>query len=169
MATRSRAKLVHVLFDIGVIAKGIDGALEMIGGALLFVVRPDQLRHVARLLTLHELTEDPRDAVANYLSHASQRLSPSVTSFGAIYLLWHGVVKVGLVAALLLRRRWAYPAAIGAFCLFLLYQLCRYAHTHSPALLMLSVLDVFVIVLTLLEYGRVRDAGPRPSRHGDGG
>jgi uncharacterized membrane protein len=164
VATRSRTKLVHVLFDMGVIAKGIDGALEMIGGALLFVVRPEQLRHVARLLTLHELTEDPRDAVANYLLHTSQRLSPSVTSFGAIYLLWHGVVKVGLVAALLLRQRWAYPAAIGAFCLFLLYQVYRYAHTHSPALLLLSVLDVLVIVLTALEYGRLRASRAVPGR-----
>ena len=156
MATRSRARIIHVLFDIGVIAKGIDGALEIIGGTLLFVIRPDQLRHVARVLTIHELTEDPRDVVANYLLHASQRLSPSATSFGAIYLLWHGVVKVGLVAALLLRQRWAYPVAIGAFFLFLLYQLYRYAHTHAPELLVLSVLDVLVILLTLLEYGRLR-------------
>ena len=156
MATRSRARIVHVLFDIGVVAKGIDGALEIVGGALLFVVRPDQLRHVARLLTLHELTEDPRDVVANYLLHTSQRLSPSATTFGAVYLLWHGVVKVGLVTALLLKQRWAYPAAIGAFLLFLVYQLYRYAHTHSPELLVLSVLDILVILLTVLEYGRLR-------------
>src|SRR5216110_2561117 len=86
----------------------------MIGGALLFFVSPDQLRHVARILTLHELTEDPHDIVANYLLHTSQRLSPSVTTFGAIYLLSHGAVKVGLVAALLLGQRCAYPAAIVA-------------------------------------------------------
>lgn len=156
MAARSRARIIHVAFDIGVIVKGIDGVLEMIGGALLFVVRPDQLRRAARLLTLHELTEDPRDAVANYLLHASQRLSPGATSFGAIYLLWHGVVKVGLVTALLLRQRWAYPVAVGAFLLFLLYQVYRYAHTHAPELLVLSALDVLVILLTLLEYGRLR-------------
>src|SRR2546425_4879063 len=114
----------------------------MIGGALLFFVSADQLRHVARILTLHELTEDPHDIVANYLLHASQRLSPGVTTFGAIYLLWHGVVKIGLVTALLRRQRWAYPAAIVAFLLFLVYQVSRYAHTHSPELLVLSALDV---------------------------
>jgi len=156
VATQPRAPVVHVLFDISVVAKGIDGALEIVAGALLFVVSPAQLRHVARILTLHELTEDPRDIVANYLLHASQRLSPSGTTFGAIYLLWHGVVKVGLVAALLLGQRWAYPAAIGAFSLFLLYQAYRYAHTHSPELLVLSMLDVIVILLTLLEYRRLR-------------
>ena len=156
MATQPRNHLVHLLFDISVITKGIDGALEIIGGALLFFVSPDQLRHIARILTLHELTEDPHDIVANYILHTAQRLSPSVTTFGAVYLLWHGVVKVGLVTALLRRQRWAYPAAIVAFLLFLLYQLSRYAHTHSPELLVLSALDVLVIGLTCFEYRCLR-------------
>jgi len=156
VATRLRNRIVHVLFDVGVITKGIDGALEIVGGALLFFVSSDQLRHVARILTLHELTEDPHDLVATYLLHTSQRLTPGAINFGAFYLLWHGVVKVGLVTALLLRQRWAYPVAIVAFLLFLLYQMSRYAHTHSPALLALSALDVLVILLTWLEYRRLR-------------
>jgi len=156
VATQPKAHIVHLLFDIGVITKGIDGALEIIGGALLFFVSPDQLRHIARILTLHELSEDPHDIVANYLLHTAQHLSPSVTTFGAVYLLWHGVVKVGLVTALLRGQRWAYPAAIVAFLLFLLYQVSRYAHTHAPELLVLSVLDVLVIGLTWLEYRRLR-------------
>ena len=156
MGTRLSNRIVHVLFDVGVIAKGIDGALEIVGGALLFFVTADQLRHVARILTLHELTEDPHDLVATYILHTAQRLTPGAIDFGAIYLLWHGLVKVGLVTALLLRKRWAYPVAIVAFLLFLLYQLSRYAHTHSPALLALSALDVLVILLTWLEYRRLR-------------
>ena len=75
--------------------------------------------------------------------------------FAATYLLWHGIVKIGLVAALLLRRRWAYPWAIVAFTLFLVYQLYRYSHTHAPELLVLSGVDVLVIGLTWLEYKRL--------------
>ena len=51
---------------------------------------------------------------------------------------------------------WAYPAAIGAFVLFLVYQLYRYTHTSSAWLLVLSVVDVCVIVITWLEYKRLR-------------
>jgi len=65
---------------------------------------------------------------------------------------------VGLVTGLLLRQRWAYPAAIVAFLFFLIYQLYRYTHTYSPELLVLSAFDVFIIVLTWLEYGRLRAA-----------
>jgi uncharacterized membrane protein len=76
--------------------------------------------------------------------------------FAAVYLVWHGVVKVGLVIALLQKRFWAYPAALVAFGLFLVYQLSRYAQTRSAWLLVLSVVDVFVIVITWLEYKRLR-------------
>ena len=156
MGAPRRERIVHALFDIGVITKGVDGALEIVGGVLLFLVTPDQLQHIVRILTQHELSEDPGDVVAGYLLRTSQHLSASAKLFGAVYLLWHGVVKVGIVTALLGRQRWAYPAAIFAFVLFLVYQLYRYAHTYSPELLVLSVLDVFVIALTWLEYARLR-------------
>jgi uncharacterized membrane protein len=148
--------LGHWFFLISVIAKGVDGVLEVIGGVLLLVVSPAQLYGIAKVLTQHELMQDPSDAVANYVLHSTQNLSADAKTFGAVYLLWHGIVKVLLVAALLQRRRWAYPLAIGAFLLFLLYQLYRYSHTQAPELLVLSVLDVFVIVLTWLEYRRLR-------------
>lgn len=109
-----------------------------------------------QVLTQHELSEDPRDWIANYLLNSTHHLTRGVTVFAASYLLWHGIVKIGLVTALLLKRRWAYPSAIAAFFLFLVYQLYRYSHTHSPELLVLSIVDVLVIILTWIEYRRLR-------------
>jgi uncharacterized membrane protein len=153
-----RKRVVHVLFDISAISKGVDGVLEIVGGALLLLVSPMKVHNIVRILTQHELSEDPHDLVAKYLLNSTQHLSRFSQDFAAIYLLWHGVVKVALVTALLLKRRWAYPAAIVAFLLFLVYQLYRYSHTHAPELLVLSVVDVFVIALTWLEYKRLRTA-----------
>ena len=150
-----RKSRIHVLFNIGVIAKGIDGMLEIVGGVLLLLVSPNRIYTVIQILTQHELSEDPRDLIATWLRNSTHHLTASVTMFAAAYLLWHGAVKAGLVAALLLRRRWAYPAAIVAFSAFLVYQLYRYTHTHSPALLALSVVDILVIILTWLEYRRL--------------
>lgn len=139
-------------------AKGVDGLLEIIGGFTLLFIAPAQLHPIARFLTQRELAEDPHDLVANYLVRSLQHLSSGTKQFAALYLLWHGVVKLGLVAALLWRRRWAYPVAIAAFLLFLVYQLYRYSHTRAPELIALSALDVAVIVLTWLEYRRLRSA-----------
>jgi uncharacterized membrane protein len=151
-----RDRIVHVLFDISVIGKGIDGVLEVGGGAVLLFISPMRIHNVARILTQHELSEDPHDLVATYLLNSTQHLSEGAQVFAAMYLLWHGIVKVALVTALLLKHRWAYPAAIFAFLLFLAYQLYRYTHTHSVELLVLSVVDLLVIVLTWLEYKRLR-------------
>lgn len=147
---------IHFFFNLGVIAKGIDGALEIVGGVLLFFISPDRISAIIRALTQHELSEDPRDLVATYLLNSTHSLTKDVTMFAAAYLLWHGMVKAGLVAGLLLKRRWAYPAAILAFLLFVVYQLYRYVHTRSSALLALSVVDVLVITLTWIEYKRLK-------------
>lgn len=152
-----RARVPHILFDISVVTKGLDGALEIIGGVLLLLVSPTRIHSFIRTLTEHELSEDPRDLVATYLRNSTRHLASGTQTFAASYLLWHGIVKVVLVTALLLRRRWAYPAAIVAFLLFLAYQLYRYSHTRAPELLALSILDVFIIGLTWLEYRRLRD------------
>ncbi len=152
----SEARLVHVVFLIGVIGKGIDGVLETIGGVALFFVDPNQINHWVRALTAHELSEDPDDVVARYLRDAAHRLSPHTKTFGAAYLLVHGLIKVGLVGGLLRRRLWAYPAAMAAFLAFVIYQIYRYSLTGADSLLFLSALDVVVIVLTWLEYRRLR-------------
>jgi uncharacterized membrane protein len=160
-ALRGR-RLLHALFYIGVIAKGIDGTLEIVGGVLLLFISSTQLQPIARLLTQHELAEDPRDLVANYVLHSIQHLSTGAKLFGAVYLLSHGAIKVGLVTALLRRVRWAYPAAIVAFLLFLVYQIYRYLLSYAAELIALSVLDVFVIVLTWVEYQRLRATDAYP-------
>lgn len=151
-----RRRIAHVLFDIGIIGKGVDGALEVVGGVLLFLTTPGRIHGAIRILTQHELSEDPHDLVARYLLSSTQHLTSSTKAFAAAYLLWHGIVKVALVTALLLKRRWAYPLAILAFFLFVVYQLYRYSHTHAVGLLVLSALDLLVIALTYLEYSRLR-------------
>ncbi len=156
-----RPALVHRFFVITAVAKGIDGLLEVIGGLVLLLTTPGQLHGWAGALMQHELSEDPNDRFAHFLLNSTQHLTGSGTQFAALYLLWHGFVKVGLITALLLRIRWAYPAAIVAFVLFLAYQVYRYVQVPSIGLIVLSVLDVIVIGLTYLEYRRMRHAPAR--------
>ncbi|MEJ2169845.1 MAG: DUF2127 domain-containing protein [Desulfobacterales bacterium] len=151
-----KGRVVHIVFIISIIAKGIDGVLEIAGGILLFFISPAQISRIMRFLTQHELSEDKHDVIARYLLNTAHHLSARAELFASIYLLWHGAVKVALVAALLLKQRWAYPAAIVAFLLFIAYQLYRYSHTHAFALIVLSAVDVFVIIMTWLEYKRLR-------------
>lgn len=148
----SREKIIHTAFDIGVWLKGINALIELAAGiALLFA----DIRLVQALLawTVHgELAEDSTDPVAGYILQSAQSLSIRGTAFISIYLLSHGLIKGVLVASLLKRKLWAYPAAIAVFGLFIAYQLYEFAGGGSWWFIALSAFDVLVIALTWHEY-----------------
>ena len=151
-----RASLIHRIFKAGIYLKGLNGLLEVIGGTLLFFVHPDMLNNFVRIITQDELSEDAKDFIANYLVQSAHNLSLSSELFGGIFLLSHGLIKIGLIIALLKQKKWAYPLAIGVFGAFILYQMYRFSLSHSIWMIFLSVLDLFVIVLTYLEYRRLK-------------
>jgi len=153
---------IHIAFEIGVVLKGINGLLELIGGFVLLWIGPGTLQNLVVRLTQNELSEDPRDFIATHLREAAGHLSDSAQLFAAIYLLAHGVIKALLVYALLRGKLWAYPWAIGVLTAFGVYQIYRYFITTSGWLIVLTVLDVIVILLTSFEWRRVE----RASAHG---
>jgi uncharacterized membrane protein len=155
---RSRL-FVHRAFQIGIFLKGLDGLLEVIGGALVLAIKPRTLSKVVMVLFSRELSEDPTDIVANFLVHAAHHFSVETKVFASLYLLSHGVIKMFLVVSLWKGKLWSYPTAIVFFILFILYQLYRYTYTHSSWLIFLTIVDLFVVLLTWIEYKHVRGKG----------
>ena len=148
--------LLDRTFEVGILLKGLDGALELIGGALLLMVSPATINRITGALTQHELSEDPHDVIATHLLRISHGLTGSAVGFAAAYLLLHGIVKVVLVLALLRNKLWAYPWMIAFLIAFIAYQLYRYSFTHDFSLILLSIFDVFVIALAVHEYRLLR-------------
>jgi uncharacterized membrane protein len=146
----------HAAFEIGIFLKGLNGAAEIVGGLLLYLVPSSAVTHALVKATQHELSEDPSDFIASHLLRLSGQFSASTQLFAAAYLLIHGVVKVALVWALYRRKLWAYPAAIAVFAAFGVYQMYRYFISPSFAMIALTVLDVIIIVLTWIEFGRLK-------------
>ena len=153
--------LLDRAFAVGIILKGLDGVLEVVGGVLLLTISPTAIDNLSRALTQHELSEDPHDFLATHLLHAAGSLTGSSLEFGAAYLLLHGVVKVVLVAALLRDQIWAYPWMIAFQIVFIVYQVYRMTFAFSIGLLGLTAFDAVVVWLTYREYGRQRAARMR--------
>ena len=65
---------------------------------------------------------------------------------------------------LLREKLWAFPWAIAVFTGFGVYQIVRYVTQPSWWLVALTMLDVFVILLTWAEWRRLRDTVQRPSQ-----
>jgi uncharacterized membrane protein len=156
--------ILHDTFRTGITMKGIDGLLEIIGGVLLWFVKPSQISGPMQLFFQHELSRDPHDFIAKHLLHMSVKLANSDPTFASLFLLSHGVVKVVLIIGLWLDKLWAYPATIVVFGAFSAYQMYRFTHTHSIFLVLLTIFDVFLIYLTWHEYEeqkRIRRKSPK--------
>ena len=155
------SRSLDATFKVSVIIKGVDGALEIVGGLILLLVSPATIDQIVRSLTQHELSEDPRDFVARHLLHSAGQLTRGSTLFAAAYLISHGVAKVVLVVALLRDQLWAYPAMIVLLSAFIAYQLYRLSHRLTLGLTLLTAFDAFVVWLTWREYQSKRRRAPR--------
>ena len=173
-AAKPLSPALDTTFKIGLVLKGLDGILEVVGGILLLFLSPNAIEHLVRVLTAHELSEDPHDLIARYLLHTTAHLSHGTTVFGAIYLLSHGIAKIVLVALVLKDKLWAYPWLIALLLAFIAYQLYRITVVHfSAGLTALTVFDAFLVWLTWREYRAKRahqhraraTAAPSPAAH----
>jgi len=121
-------RLLDRTFFVSVIVKGLHGLLELVGGILLLMVKPDQINAVTRFLTQHEIDQDPHDFIDTRLRTLTAHLSVSSTLFDAAYLLLHGIVKMVLVWALLRGHLRAYPWTIAFLLAFIGFQLNELVH-----------------------------------------
>jgi uncharacterized membrane protein len=149
-------KTIDELFRISVFLKGVHSIIEIVGGILLLVIPVDVITDSLAWLSQGEFLESPHDIVANYLMHLSAQLSISTTLFAGLYLLSHGLIKIVLVFGLLKNKLWAYPWSIVVLGLFIAYQVYRYTFTHSIALVLLTIFDLFVMWLVWKEYRIVK-------------
>ncbi len=150
-----RQAVLHIFFRIAILLKGIDGVLETAGGTILLLVSHEDIGHIVHAIFRHELLEDPNDPIAGYLARLAGGLSASTKTFAAVYLLVHGLVKLGLATAIWRNRLWAYPLAGVILFLFIVYQFARFTFTHSLVLLLLTVVDIVIIGLLPSEYSRL--------------
>jgi uncharacterized membrane protein len=163
--TTKRKDWIDKTFEIGMILKGLDGILELIGGLFVLLVSPEAINSLVNWLTQHELSQDPHDFIATHLLHSAQGLTRSAVVFGAAYLVSHGIVKIVLVAAVLKSKLWAYPWMIAFLGIFIAYQVYRMTFAPSVGLVALTVFDAFIVWLTFREYQRHRAKGGGDSQH----
>jgi uncharacterized membrane protein len=154
MGSFSKERRIHIVFVLSILLKAVNGVVEIVFGAALLLI--GATTHLVQSMVRDELIEDPTDLVAGYIQHFLYPFLAHSGSFAAVYLLSHGLIKLLLAAGLLRDRLWAYPAAIVLFILFIIYQMYRFSSTHSVFLILLTVFDIVVIVLTWHEYGVIK-------------
>lgn len=139
-------------FRISLYLKALNGLLEIAGGIILLIISPQFIDRWAQRLTQGELSQDPKDFFANHILKTAHSLKGASLTYGAIYLLSHGIAKLVLIIQVLRDRLWAYPALMVLLGLFVVYQTYQMIEKFSVGLLLLSIFDLIIIYLTAIEY-----------------
>jgi uncharacterized membrane protein len=146
----------ELLFRIAMVVKGVDGALELMGGVLLLLVTQAQVQKLITAVVTHDLLGPPDGSLTRHFVSGTAEFASGNRAFAVLYLLLHGVIKLALVVALL--RHWlpAYPVAVVVLGLFVVYEIYRATQTGSILLPLLALIDIVVIVLVIREYQALR-------------
>ena len=160
----THGELAHKVFWISIAFKTLNAVSEIVGGIALLIISQQSIVDLVYRVFQHELNQDPADWLANFVLRQALNLSPGMKAFAVVYLLAHGLIKLGLIGAIWRSKLWAYPLAGIVFSLFAVYQMYRFAYTHSIVMLLLTVLDVIIIALLFPEHDRVKEEINRRNR-----
>ena len=147
-----RAWVVEWAFRLSLLGKAVLGVVQVLGRLFLLVMPGDTIRATADALTRSELAHDPTDRFARAVMHWATTINPAAENFYITYLLGHGLIHVVVVTALLVKSRIAYPFSLATLMGFVAYQTWEWLHTFDSALLVLTAIDVFVIVIVIMEH-----------------
>ncbi len=155
--TEAKATLTERFFRIAIAIKGLDGALQVVGAAILAFIPASTVSGFTHAVITRDLLGDPSGTLARHLEAASENfLNGDTKTFAVVYLLAHGLIKLGLVVALARKIVPAYPIAAVVLAAFVVYEVYRAINTHSIALPFFAALDVVIIVLVLREYRQLK-------------
>jgi uncharacterized membrane protein len=146
------SKIIDKIFEVGILIKSFFGIFEILAGIVFAITGKLIINNIIIEFAEQEITNDPNDFFANLLINSVKDFTAGTYLFTVIYLIFHGVINLGLAIVLFKNKIWAYPLAMGGFSVFIVYQIYRYFHTFSPMLLALTAFDIFVVIIILLEY-----------------
>jgi uncharacterized membrane protein len=142
----------HRMFKVALLLKGLNGIVELAGGALTLFVPLRTVNQMVLRLTASEIEDDPNDWLANTLIDAAEKLSMGTKEYASFYLLAHGAVKVFLVYSLWREKIWAFPVGLSLIGALVCYSLYRFTHTHAVSLLFFAAIDLIIMWFIWREY-----------------
>ena len=142
--------MTDFLFRLGLIIKGIDAILEVIGGILL--LSPLRVDRMIEFFLQHELYNSVRHPTTAHLQHAAAEALAKATLAGAIYLIVHGGAKAVLILAVFKDKKWGYLGLMGVLSVFTVIEVVKGILDHSALAGALAVFDVFIVYLIAKEY-----------------
>ncbi|MGH6827381.1 MAG: DUF2127 domain-containing protein [Rhizomicrobium sp.] len=145
--------LLHDAYLGAILIKGIDGGIEALAGTILAVTGPQRVYGWVIRLTAPELSGGPPHPALHAIHAGAERLAGTPHHFVTIYLLVHGLLKLGIAVALLKgTARWIFPLGAVILAAFVAYMGWRLCVRWSGWLLGFALFDLVTLVLVLNEW-----------------
>ena len=144
----------HRLYILTLVSKALLGLVQIATAFALVVGVADQAPAFAQWIFKAELAENPTDFLATKVIAMVGIFPQTDLTFYKIYFSAHGLLHIGVVAALLYGANWAYHVGVGVLVAFVIYQTFEWFHVGGVMLIVLTAIDLFVIFLTVLERRR---------------
>jgi len=146
---------VYELFKWSIILKGVISLGEVIVGLALLLFPAERI-----IALVHQgaaaLTGHANNPVAAHALGELAQFKKGAVLFVAFYLLTRGIIKCGLIWALLRNILWAYPASLIVLGLLVLYQFYEIAKAGSVFVIGITLFDLFVIYFIWREWRIVK-------------
>ena len=147
-----RTSLAHRAYLVAISIKGLDGAVELLLGVAVAILGAQRFSAWLISWSAPEIAANPEGHFMHFVRHSADEMAHASTAFVIVYLLVHGVLKLGIAINLLREKKWIYPVAVvvlGGFILFMGYRLS----THWSAwLLCFAGFDVVTLALVINEW-----------------
>ena len=153
-----RSSLMHLAFVAAIAIKGIDGTVEFIAGSIVALFGSRQLYHFAIWATAPEIARHPGSHAAHALRHGAWNFAHSSHKFAIIYLIAHGILKIGLVVNLFIEHMWIFPVSAAVLLGFIGVMSFKLAAHWSPWLFAFVLFDMLTLALVLNEWRRRANA-----------
>ena len=156
-----RSLVLHDAYLGAILIKGFDGGVEILAGLIIAITGPQRIYAWVIRLTAPELTG--HHPALHAIRSGAERLAESSHHFVVIYLLVHGLLKLGVVLALLKGGgHWVFPIASAVLVGFIAYMGWHLSMRWSDWLLGFALFDCVTLGLVLNEW-RNQSGRPVPS------
>ena len=153
-----RSSLLHRAYLVAIIIKGIDGAIEILLGGIVAFIGAQRFSALLMAWSVPEIPGSPEGHAMRFVRHSANGLAHASTAFVIVYLLAHGVIKLGIVINLLRGKSWMYPVASALLAGFIAFMSYRLTAHFSEWLLAFALFDAVTLALVINEWRSPRTA-----------
>jgi uncharacterized membrane protein len=150
--------LAHRAYLVAISIKGLDGAFELLLGGIVAVLGAQRFSAWLISWSAPEIAGNPEGHMMRFVRHSADGLAHASTAFVIVYLLVHGVLKLGIAINLLRGKSWIYPVAVVVLTGFILFMCYRLTTHWSAWLFGFAGFDVITLALVINEWRSPRAA-----------